>query len=265
MLHNLGRRLNPSLALRRSGNCLIRRSASAASVAGKCLLVATLSGAMQGRSAEAQVVQLPSFRSFSYSGGVLVPDRGSALLGGSSSALDLPGFRSHRHAGMSVHATIIDLDEMDRQILGYDPDQLREQVRSGAIDPAASRSGRAMRTPRAVVDEAKQKVRLARRLTQFGDHLGAKHAYRQAVEALERVAATKVTLDGPYDAAELATFARQELASVYPDPATISEPVTIPDPTAGETVPAPAPPPYLAGRHTPSIDRPVQRAAESPR
>lgn len=178
--------------------------------------LAILVAVMQTSFAAAQVVQLPSFRSFSYSGGVLVPDGGGVSLGGNSSALDLPGFQSHRHAGMSVHATIIDLDEMDRQILGYDPDQLRKQVLRGGDARRMMRSDDTRMTGEALIGEAKRKVRLARRLTRFGDHLGAKHFYREAIEMLERAAATSTVGERPEIAANLARLARRELTSIYP-------------------------------------------------
>ena len=79
----------------------------------------------------AQTVQLPTTRQFWSTGAVLVPDRGGASSAGigsrssSGSARALPlignsGFRpslSGGHRGTSVHATIIDLDAMDRAVL----------------------------------------------------------------------------------------------------------------------------------------------------
>jgi len=89
--------------------------------------------------AQAQVVQLPTFHSFSVSTTVSVPDRGAAYLGGvsrgawSSSSRGVPGFGkvpglnrlfTNRGSGSSVSsshayatATIIDHAEMDRTLL----------------------------------------------------------------------------------------------------------------------------------------------------
>jgi hypothetical protein len=81
------------------------------------------------RVARAQAVQLPTFRYFSVNTTVSVPDRGSAILGGvnrSSSGTTTRGIgplrnrASGREVGSSaasVHATIIDLDELDREVL----------------------------------------------------------------------------------------------------------------------------------------------------
>jgi hypothetical protein len=74
-------------------------------------------------------VQLPTFHFFTVNTTVSVPDRGGASLGGISSARDGSSSRGfgplrNRSAGsdrsastMSVHATIIDHAELDRQVL----------------------------------------------------------------------------------------------------------------------------------------------------
>jgi hypothetical protein len=97
--------------------------------AGRCvfLLLVSMLSQLHG-----QTVQLPEFHIFSTTGGVLVPDRGQASLGavhrGYSSivrrgvplrghGLDRIGQRFAGTAGASVTATVIDLDEMDRQTL----------------------------------------------------------------------------------------------------------------------------------------------------
>ncbi|KAA1257799.1 hypothetical protein LF1_02890 [Rubripirellula obstinata] len=75
-------------------------------------------------NASAQVIQLPTVRTFSYSGPVLVPDSGSAYLGGvnrSAVSSQRRGLsrnfgQANAASGAVVSATIIDLDEMDRQI-----------------------------------------------------------------------------------------------------------------------------------------------------
>lgn len=79
--------------------------------------------------ASAQAVQLPTFRYFSVDTTVSVPDRGSAYMGGvnrASSGSTSSGFGPLRNrasgssvgaAGVSVHATIIDHEELDREVL----------------------------------------------------------------------------------------------------------------------------------------------------
>lgn len=140
----------------------------------------------------AQTVQLPSIRQFSYSGSVLVPDRGSASLGGvrssstTSSTRGFPGLgrlpggvsRSSQSSagGVSVSATIIDLDELDRQILGYDPRQVRRSRQIGA----------AGLSPEMEIAEAKSLVRNARRAVNAGQRESARSIYALAIEKLRR-------------------------------------------------------------------------------
>ena len=111
-----------------------------------------------GASALAQgqaptTVQLPTFRFFTVQTSVSVPDGGGAYLGGMKTARDSSltrgfgpfrnrGISSDRGAGgMSVHATIIDLKEMDDAILAeaaagrpgapaFDPDAARAELLS---------------------------------------------------------------------------------------------------------------------------------------
>jgi hypothetical protein len=77
---------------------------------------------------EAQVVQLPAFRQFSYSGGALVPDAGTGYLAGNSYSSSgsvgrggIPGNRAFGAASgaghMSASVQIIDLDALDQAIL----------------------------------------------------------------------------------------------------------------------------------------------------
>lgn len=90
-------------------------------------------------AAEAQVIQLPTYRVFGTSTTVSVPDRGQAHVGSVSSARsgqssrglplvgNLPGagplFRNRSvgaqlgYAGSNVHVSVIDLEEMDRAVL----------------------------------------------------------------------------------------------------------------------------------------------------
>jgi hypothetical protein len=82
-------------------------------------------------NAKAQVVQLPTIQTFGTQATVVVPDRGGIQLGSvtragmSSTQRGVPFLGGRRsgigtsvsHVGASVHATIIDLNEMDRAIL----------------------------------------------------------------------------------------------------------------------------------------------------
>ncbi len=89
-------------------------------------------------TASAQVVQLPTTGSFSLSTSVAVPDSGGVYLGGNASSRAGSSSRgmglgtsaigsSTTGGGVSVHATVIDLDELDRMIrsqsgaITYDP------------------------------------------------------------------------------------------------------------------------------------------------
>ncbi len=149
-------------------------------------------------SACSQTVQLPSVRQFSYRGGVLVPDGGSTFLGGnrssamSSASRGLPGLpnvpgsnlSSRGSAGsVSASVTIIDLDEMDRQILGYDPHDKKQRRRVDGVPVAGS----VERTVADEIAEAKSLVRNARRALSEGHPSTARHAYQLAIEKLSRV------------------------------------------------------------------------------
>ncbi|GAA5510110.1 hypothetical protein [Novipirellula caenicola] len=139
-----------------------------------------------GGTATAQTVQLPSIETFSYSGSVLVPDRGTTYLGGNRSA----SFGSNRnglHHGFgssqsisqaTASATIIDLAEMDRQILGGTPEQFltreRERERSAAAPP----------TNRDPDYHGKALVRHARTQYRQGNMSSAFAAYQQAIAVL---------------------------------------------------------------------------------
>ncbi len=123
----------------------------------------------------AQIIQLPSVHTFSSSGSVLVPDSGGAYLGGrnfsASRSMSRPGNRTlDRRAGAggtSVHVTIIDLDALDRDILGSDPNQLRQK--HSRVEPS---------------EEGKQLVRFARSQLKSGNQGAAFDAYRMAVAIL---------------------------------------------------------------------------------
>jgi len=116
-------------------------------------------------------VQLPTFHVFGVSTTVLVPDRGSAYLGGVNSARRGgqqfgPGNRAYGRTtsagGVSASATIIDLGEMDRALLaeaarrrGATHDVLGRRVHSlnngalknGAAKPPAARQKQASARP----------------------------------------------------------------------------------------------------------------------
>ena len=144
------------------GTSAIRKSLGFHSVsigaAGLILLVTSTPTNAQssGGSSIGSVVQLPTFSSTSYSGSVLVPDRGSTSLGGvrrSASGLNsrrgFPGFPGGRAGGfnqstlqLNASATIIDLDAMDRQLLSGSPqgrstDYLRSPPSNGSPSPLA--------------------------------------------------------------------------------------------------------------------------------
>lgn len=135
------------------------------------------------------VVQLPSFSVFRYNGTVVVPDSGSAYLGGvkryASGVTNRSRGLGHGigaglgNSGMSISATIIDLDEMDRQILGGTPEEFlrREQQKE------ARRGGK----PKVDVDpdaEGKALVRYARRMYREGQQSKAFDGYLLAMDVL---------------------------------------------------------------------------------
>ncbi len=135
------------------------------------------------------VVQLPSFSTFSYHGTVVVPDSGGAYLGGvkrSASGVTRRG-RGLGHgigaalgnSGASVHATIIDLNEIDRQILGGTPEQFLRRERA--------KEARLGIDPKIAVDpdaEGKALVRYARRRYREGKHSKSFDGYLLAIDVL---------------------------------------------------------------------------------
>jgi hypothetical protein len=126
------------------------------------------------------VVQLPSFRTFSYSGTVVVPDGGSAYLGGNRTSLSGSSRRglsrgfgfSQGISQASVTATIIDLDEIDRHLLGATPQEFvkaSQRDRAKQVDPT---------------EEGKALVRYARRQYREGKKTAAFDTYRMAISVL---------------------------------------------------------------------------------
>ncbi|MBC8354217.1 MAG: hypothetical protein H8E66_19665 [Planctomycetes bacterium] len=123
------------------------------------LFLLSMAGVFHASFARAQVVQLPTFHSFSVSTTVSVPDRGAAYLGGvtrgawSSSSRGVPGLShvpglnrlfANRGIGSSVSsshayatATIIDHSEMDRALLS------RAAARRGELGVASETDRRA--------------------------------------------------------------------------------------------------------------------------
>ncbi|TWU60609.1 hypothetical protein Poly51_08870 [Rubripirellula tenax] len=139
---------------------------------GMRFLLACVVVAVSTSMAMAQVIQLPSFHTFSYSGSVLVPDSATASLGSvsrSASSYRGRGFgssigRGASHAGGSVTATIIDHREIDRQLLG-------ESVTS---TPSIDRT-----------EEGKSLVRHARAMLKSGNRSAASVSYQMAIQVLD--------------------------------------------------------------------------------
>ena len=144
------------------------------------LVVVAVIGRDEARGQLPSVVQLPSFQTFSYSGSVVVPDGGTTSLGGVRSlamrSQQRPLSRSFGLSGSNaqaaVSATIIDLNEMDRQILGSSPQEL-------------ARHGKAKR-PRTVdpVEEGKALVRYARSQYREGKTSESFVTYQMAIGVL---------------------------------------------------------------------------------
>ncbi len=124
----------------------------------------------------AQVVQLPSIHTFSYSGSVLVPDSGGAYLGGvSRSASGRSGRRGiggiASHSGTSISATIIDHQAIDRQLLAGSPQHV------------AATNDLARKTDRS--EEGKALVRHARAMYRVGNTSASRMSYQMAIQLLD--------------------------------------------------------------------------------
>ncbi|MEO1617336.1 MAG: hypothetical protein AAFV88_15910 [Planctomycetota bacterium] len=147
----------------------------------KVLIPAVLAfGLLACETASAQtVVQLPSFRSFSYSGSVLVPDRGATYLGGvrrsASSQTRRNGFGrgfgfGQSAGGATAHVTIIDNKAIDAHIRGLSSLGVSPSSRiMPKVDPDA---------------EGKALVRFARKQYQLGRNASSQEAYRLAIQTL---------------------------------------------------------------------------------
>ena len=168
----------------------------------------------------AQTVQLPSFQYFTYSGSVLVPDRGGTSLGSirrSSSGRASRGFGGRAFgnraaggmnsaSGASVHATIIDLDAMDRQIRGIQPASAVRQTTRGR-DAGDARVESRKPDPDA---EGKALVRYARSLYRKGNKSLSFDAYQLAMTKLnpKLAALAKAEMERVFSANERIAMSR---------------------------------------------------------
>lgn len=130
------------------------------------------------------VVQLPSFRIFTYSGTVVVPDSGAGFLGGNKSYAGGARRRGFNRAfgsslgnpQVSVFPTIIDNNEIDRQLLGGTPEQFLKSDGGGA-----ETANRKTMDP---TEEGKALVRYARAQYREGKKTAAFDTYRMAIQVL---------------------------------------------------------------------------------
>ena len=145
----------------------------------------TSEAAAQVGSRIPSVVQLPSFQSFSYSGTVVVPDSGAGFLGGNNSYASGARRRAfHRAFGsslgspqVSVSPTIIDNNEIDRQLLGG--------TREEFLKSGRGRAGAAERKSIDPTEEGKSLVRLARSRYREGKTGASFDTYRMAIQMLQ--------------------------------------------------------------------------------
>lgn len=125
----------------------------------KILLALASILSVYGARADAQVVQLPSYGTFSYSGAVSVPDQGTAVLGGNSyaaSGSNSRGFgpystrstgRNFGTSNASVSVKIIDLQAMDEAILSSATTPNSPAVKSIQTQYGRSLAGAAYQQP----------------------------------------------------------------------------------------------------------------------
>ena len=190
------------------------RPRSFASIASFIMLFVAFSSSGQ-QSASAQTVQLPTLHRFSYSGTVVVPDRGGAYLGGVSRSSSNRVRRrfggstfggAAGHSGAGVHVTIIDHDAIDRQLRGLPPKGSSGSTRRpGSKKVASAQSPTNKKQATRTVDpdaEGKALVRFARKQYLNGNHSSAFDAYRIAIETLSP---------------KLAELAKAEFSRVFPD------------------------------------------------
>lgn len=184
----------------------------------------------------AQVVLLPEYQQFRYQGGVMVPDGGTAILGGVSRAAQGSSRRwgglGGRSFGQSfstgqatVRATIIDHQAIDRRLLGGTPETFlrrqrpfeasnladqaavprglgeRSESKDGEAKPGdAVASGDAVAVADARQERGKAYVRLGRQMYRMGERRQGEMAYRRAVSLL----------DGPLRALAISEARRQQ-------------------------------------------------------
>jgi hypothetical protein len=152
------------------------------------LALATTAMEATAQSAIPSVVQLPSFQTFSYSGTVVVPDSGGAYLGGvsrSSSSSSRRGLSrgfgfAQSNSQLSVHPTIIDNNEIDRQLLGGTPKQFVEAERAKANQAKAQVAHHVDPS-----EEGKALVRFARKQYREGNKTASFDTYRMAIGVLD--------------------------------------------------------------------------------
>lgn len=133
---------------------------------------------MSGRSVQAQVVHLPTFRFFSSSGSVSVPDSGGVYLGGNGSSLQgmtrtrVPGLglgsrqsnSLQTAADAHVRVFIIDHAAWDRAVLGFDPATERPPANNFAAPNNTITANFAPRTAEQIQQQqADEQARLTRR------------------------------------------------------------------------------------------------------
>ncbi|QDT05807.1 hypothetical protein K227x_42120 [Rubripirellula lacrimiformis] len=143
---------------------------------------------------DAQTVQLPSVRTFSYSGSVLVPDRGTASLGSvgrTASSRNRSGLRAGAGRSTSlgnavVTATITDHQQIDRQLLGP------------GFETAPRVPDR--------TEEGKSLVRHGRVMYRSGNYAAANASYQMAIQALS--GPLKTLAKAEYDRFRFATAAK---------------------------------------------------------
>lgn len=155
-------------------------------------------------------VQLPQFRRFQVNGSLMVPDGGSALVGGVSGsgigsrqygALPVRPFANRSTGGNFNNAVVVtsvevfSLRDMEAQLMGQLSPEYREQMamesaaaeqrveRQLAADRAKFRQLRQQQADERVA-LAKEDVRWARKFAAQGSHLAADMYYQQAIQAL---------------------------------------------------------------------------------
>lgn len=161
--------------------------------------------------AQGQVtVQLPQFRRFQINGSIMVPDGGSAYMGGisrsgagsrQSGVLPFRPFANRTTGGESGNAVVVtsvdvySLRDMEAQLMGQLSPEYQEQlaVESTAAQAKAARqladdqakfSALVKSKTEAEIENAKSDVRWARKFAANGNRPAADMYYRQAIKAL---------------------------------------------------------------------------------